>query len=138
MKLFFLLLCCLWATVVTGQQVERLYFRLYTDSLKRGSWNYINVEGRLSNGKVVPLSAPALVLTSSAGRVEGNSIWLAWDHAPDSLKVVAFLRQQPGLRDSMVLHLQKVDFQLGAPTQDSLLQELNRRNRVPANKKRKQ
>jgi len=42
------LLCSLFAK---AQKVENIYVNLYTDSLKKGTFNYINIDGKLSNGK---------------------------------------------------------------------------------------
>lgn len=63
-------------TQVNAQQLEKLYVNLYTDSLKRGTWNYINVDGQFSNGRFLPLDSTHLIYQSSVGVWEGNKLWL--------------------------------------------------------------
>ena len=39
------------------QKVDSIYFHLYTDSLKKGFFNYINVDGKMSDGNWQPLDS---------------------------------------------------------------------------------
>ena len=59
-----------------AQKVESIYVNLYTDSLKKGTYNYINVDGLLSNGKYIPLNNTQVCFTSSHGEFNGNSLWI--------------------------------------------------------------
>ena len=56
-----------------AQKVDSIFFHLYTDSLKKGTYNYINVDGKLDNGRWLPLTAKEIDFTATAGNFEGNS-----------------------------------------------------------------
>jgi len=75
---FFLLIGSLHA-----QRVESIHFHLYTDSLKKGTHNYINVDGKLSDGNWKPLTAKELDFKADYGKFEGNDLVL-----PDNPNVV--------------------------------------------------
>jgi hypothetical protein len=59
-----------------AQKIDSIYFHLYTDSLKKGTHNYINVDAKLADGKWRPLTAKELTFTSSYGTFEGNELIL--------------------------------------------------------------
>jgi len=69
------ILLCLLALIIKSsvfaQKVDSIYFNLYTDSLKKGQHNYINMDGKLSNGRWMPLTAKKLnsVLKKQHSRV---------------------------------------------------------------------
>lgn len=120
-----------------AQKVDSLYFNLYTDSLKKGSWNYINVEGKLSNGRIVPLTSQQIHLKTNLGKLEGNSLWIDWDFKPDSVWVEVELKESPALKKKICLYVKKHDLQMNAPVQDTSLQQLNQRIQQKSKKKRK-
>ncbi len=125
--LAFLLLAS--AHLAKAQKVDSIYFNLYTDSLKKGSWNYINVEGKLSNGKYLPLTAQQLIISTSSGKLEGNSIWLDWEFKPEIVSIEVKLKENPTVTKRIEIWVKKHDLQLNAPVQDSLLQKINNRQK---------
>lgn len=129
----FLILVC---SVLRAQKVDSLYFNLYTDSLKKGSWNYINVEGKLSNGRIVPLTSQQIHIKSNFGKMEGNSLWIDWDFKADSVWVEVELKENPSVKKNICLHVKKLDLQMNAPVQDTSLQQLNQRLQQKSKKKR--
>lgn len=72
------LLCLLTAAFqyVGAQQIESIHLNLYTDSLKKGTHNYINVDGKLSDGSWLPLTDKQIKFTSDYGKFEGNNLVL--------------------------------------------------------------
>jgi hypothetical protein len=51
MRTFLLLTFLISLTTLTkAQKVDSIFFHPYTDSLKKGTYNYINVDGKLSDG----------------------------------------------------------------------------------------
>lgn len=64
------------AGAVSAQKLDSLYFNLYTDSLKKGTYNYINVDGRFTDGRFLPLTTKELVFSCDAGKFDGNSLFL--------------------------------------------------------------
>ncbi len=112
-----------------AQKIDSLYFNLYTDSLKKGSWNYINVDAKLSNGSYAPLTSEQLNFKVSNGKLQGNSIWIDWNFIDDSVVVEVALKKDPSVRRSITIWLKKKDDQLNAPVNDSLLQQINNRQK---------
>lgn len=49
------------ATAVSAQKIDSIYFHLYTDSLKKGFYNYINVDGKMSDGSWTPLDSTQIL-----------------------------------------------------------------------------
>ena len=119
-----------------AQKIDSLFFNLYTDSLKKGSWNYINVDAKLSNGKYMPLTTDQLEFKVSNGKLQGNSVWIDWTFPDDSVVVEVMLKKDPAVKRSITIWIKKKDEQLNAPVNDSLLQQLNNRP-VTSKKKRK-
>jgi hypothetical protein len=95
-----------------AQKVDSIFFNLYTDSLKKGSWNYINVDAKLSNGKYMPLTAKDVNFTVSAGKLEDNSIWIDWNFKPDSVVVSIQLKKDPSVTRTVTIWIKKYDEQL--------------------------
>ena len=65
------------AVPIFSQKIDSIIFHLYTDSLKKGQHNYINVDGKLSNGHWEPLTSKEIDFSSSAGKFENNDLVLA-------------------------------------------------------------
>jgi len=104
-----------------SQQVDTLYFNLYTDSLKKGTYNYINVEGRLSNGKIIPLDSSQVVFTSSNGQFLGNSLWLDPNTKSDKIEVVARLRDDPHKKITILIYVKRLEYSGRVKTMDEVL-----------------
>jgi hypothetical protein len=80
-----------------AQKVDSIYFHLYTDSLKKGQHNYINVDGKLSNGRWLPLSSKELNFSCSAARFEGNELIIPEHFTPEKVQVKAVLKADPAV-----------------------------------------
>jgi hypothetical protein len=80
---------------------------LYTDSLKKGTYNYINIDGLLSNGKYLPLDSTHLIFWSSAGKFSGNSLWIDRNFAADKIDIKVTLRSNPGLYKEFSIYIKK-------------------------------
>lgn len=85
---------------VFAQVVDSIYFNLYTDSLKKGTYNYINVIGKLSNGNFRPMDSTQLIFTSSYGKFYGNSLWLPFEPTVEKVNITVKTRKSP----SQILH----------------------------------
>jgi len=68
LKRFLLLVLLIPGTIVKAQKIDSIYANLYTDSLKKGTYNYINIDGLLSNGSYLPLDSTQVIFKSSAGK----------------------------------------------------------------------
>lgn len=83
MKFSLLVIVFFSFSALRAQRVESIHFHLYTDSLKKGTHNYINVDGKLGDGNWKPLTAKELDFKTDYGKFEGNDLIL-----PDSPNVV--------------------------------------------------
>ena len=81
MKHLILLIFTALTISAKAQKIDSIYVNLYTDSLKKGTYNYINVDGLLSNGRYLPLDSSQISFTASAGKFSGNSLWVEPDFA---------------------------------------------------------
>lgn len=90
-------------------QVDSIYFHLYTDSLKKGVHNYINVDGKTSNGRWLPLTTKELTFLCSAGRFEGNSLILDSACKDEKVTVRATLKSNPQVWREAIIYLKTRD-----------------------------
>jgi hypothetical protein len=137
MKSFFTILFICISFSSLAQSIESIFFNLYTDSLKKASWNYINVDAKLSNGKYIPLNEKQLIIKTSAGKLVGNSIWLDWDFKPEFITVEIQLKENKSVIQKKTIWVKKQDLQMNAPVKDSLLQQINKQIKKPASSRRK-
>jgi hypothetical protein len=84
-----------------------MFVNLYTDSLKKGTFNYINVDGLLSSGKYIPLDSNHLIFTSSAGRFFGNSLWLDKDCSAEKVIIRLKRRDDPSQAREFTMYIKK-------------------------------
>lgn len=107
---------------VRAQQVDSIFFHLYTDSLKKGVYNYINVDGKLSNGRWQPLTAKELNFTCSAGRFEGNSLIIDSAFKDSAVSIKATLKSNPQVWKEVVIYMKTRDTVERLKTMDEVLQ----------------
>lgn len=99
----------LFAGILTkAQQVDSIYFHLYTDSLKKGQHNYINVDGKLSNGSWLPLTAKQILFTSSEGTFNGNELFIPDHFKPEKVTVKAVLRSNPAVWKEVTIWIKQL------------------------------
>lgn len=90
-----------------AQKVDTMYINLYTDSLKKGRYNYINVEGRFEDGNWLPLDSTYVIFSSDEGVFRGNDLILPENPAKDKVTVTVSLRNNPALSESVVIFIKK-------------------------------
>lgn len=113
MKKYLLGLFLLVSLFTRAQKIESIYVNLYTDSLKKGTFNYINIDGKLSNGKFMPLDSTHLIFSSSAGKFNGNSLWIDRDITAQKVAIKVVLRNDPSLTKEFTIYIkQKPDPEL--------------------------
>lgn len=91
-----------------AQQVDSIYFHLYTDSLKKGQHNYINVDGKLSNGSWLPLTAKQILFTSSEGTFNGNELFIPDHFKQEKVTVKAVLRSNPSIWKEITIWIKQL------------------------------
>src|SRR5262245_33079357 len=98
MKQLFVLIILVGSAVVSNaQKIDSIYFHLYTDSRKKGTHNYINVDGKTSDGKLKPLSGKEIEFTTTYGKFDGNELILPDECTVEKLTVKAVLKANPAL-----------------------------------------
>jgi hypothetical protein len=80
-----------------AQKVDSIYFHLYTDSLKKGQHNYINVDGKLSNGRWLPLTAKEVLFSCAEAKFEGNELIIPANFQEEKITVRAVLKSNPSV-----------------------------------------
>ena len=108
MKKYLLSLSILCSFVAKAQKVENIYVNLYTDSLKKGTFNYINIDGRLSNGKYLPLDSSHLIFWASAGKFSGNSLWIDREFSAQKVDVKVSLRENPAIVKEFTIYIKQL------------------------------
>lgn len=91
-KALLLIVLIVSVTTLYSQKVDSIYFNLYTDSLKRGQHNYINVDGKLSNGRWMPLTAKDIQFTCSSASFDGNQLIIPETFKEEKVVVKAVLK----------------------------------------------
>jgi hypothetical protein len=111
------------------QTITRIQFGLYTDSLKKGVHNYINVDAQYSNGRWLPLNAKDLIFKVSDGRLEGCNLILDQAIKIDSVKITVSLKTDSSKNCSTVIYVKKAADNERLPTAEEVI------NRPRATKK---
>lgn len=107
MKKYLLFLFILNSLITRAQKIESLHVNLYTDSLKKGTFNYINIDGKMSNGKFLPLDSTYLTFEASAGKFSGNSLWIDRDIAAEKVNIKVVLRKDPAMFREFSIYIKK-------------------------------
>jgi hypothetical protein len=122
MKAALLLLCFVVTSLaLRAQKVERFEFNLYTDSLKKGFYNYINVDGQLSDGSWRPLDSIHVELSANTGHFRGNDLFIDSSYRGDSVCIRAVLRSNPAVRREATIYIRKRGFTEPLPSEQELL-----------------
>lgn len=125
-----LLLITTAGTVGRAQQVDSIFFHLYTDSLKKGTHNYINVDGKLSNGNWLPLTNKEIDFTSSTGKFVGNSLIIDTAFKGEKVTVKAVLKTNTAIWKETTIYIKKVEIVERLKTVDEIMNTPSpRRNR---------
>jgi hypothetical protein len=125
----FLLLAFLTSlsAISKAQKVDSIYFHPYTDSLKKGTYNYINVDGKLSDGRWLPMTAREVDLTSSAGTFSGNSLFVDSTFKGQKITIKAVLKQNPQIWRELTLYIKTTITNERLKTTDELIEEWKRK-----------
>lgn len=117
------------AKLAPAQKVDSIYFHLYTDSLKKGFFNYINVDGKTSDGKWLPLSSKEIIFSvdaDSALRFQNNDLFIDSAYTKETVKVKAVLRDNPAIWKEVIIYIRKRGFDEPLKSHDEVLQEYSR------------
>ena len=109
MNKILLLFIFLFAGILAkAQRVDSIYFHLYTDSLKKGQHNYINVDGKMSNGNWLPLTDKQILFSSSDGTFNGNELFIPDQFKPEKVTIKAVLRSNPAVWKEITIWIKQL------------------------------
>lgn len=132
MKYFIVTVICfagMTGPELSAQKVDSIFFHLYTDSLKKGTHNYINVDGKLANGKWKPLSDKEILFTTSYGTFEGNELVLPDNPTAEKVTIKAVLKDQPGIYKEITIWIKKKPDPDKLPTAEEILNKKKSKNK---------
>jgi hypothetical protein len=124
-------------TVSRAQKVDSIFFHLYTDSLKKGTYNYINVDGKLSDGRWLPLTAKEIVFTSSGGTFNGNSLFIDSVFKKPFVVIKAALKDNPSISKEVTIYIKTTIVNERLKTTEELLEEWKKRGKPDNTPKKK-
>ena len=124
MKQFLLLAFIFSFSFAKAQKVDSIYVNLYTDSLKKGTYNYINIDGLLSNGNYLPLDSTHLSFSSSYGKFYGNSLWIDRDCKVEKVDIKVIMKNNKSLCKNFVMYIKKKEDDQQLKTEKEILAEI--------------
>lgn len=107
LKYFLLFLFTVTIQFAKAQKIENIYVNLYTDSLKKGTYNYINIDGKMTNGNYLPLDSTQLIFWASAGKFSGNSLWIDRGFNEDKVNIKVTVRNNPAMVKEFTIYIKK-------------------------------
>jgi len=115
------------AFAANAQKVDSICFHLYTDSLKKGTYNYINVDGRLSDNRWLPLTAKEINFTATTGKFEGNSLLIDANTTAEKITVKVVLKENPAIFKDTTIYIKKLPDTERLKTKEEVMQTGKRR-----------
>lgn len=112
-----------------AQKVDNLYVNLYTDSLKKGTYNYINVDGKLADGNYTPLDSTDVIFWASDGKFFGNSLFIDKDFNKPHVLIKVCLRKNPKVNKEFTMFIKTKDDNEKLKTDEEILNDLKQSSR---------
>lgn len=128
-KVYIVLLFLVAYGMASAQKVDSIYFHLYTDSLKKGFYNYINIDGKLSDGTWMPLDSNQVSLISNGGFFKGNDLFIDSSYTDATVKVKAVLKNNPSIWKETTIYIRKRGFDEPLKTNDEILYDMRRKKK---------
>lgn len=136
MKTIAFLLAFSVAKIGAAQKIDSIYFHLYTDSLKKGFYNYINVDGKTNDGRWLPLTATDITFSTAKDtslRFQDNDLFIDSAYAKETVTVRATLKSNPKIWREVTIYIRKRGFDEPLKTDQDVLGDLGRQ---PVRKKK--
>lgn len=123
LKTFFVYMLIIFPALSMAQEIDSIYVHLYTDSLKKGTYNYINIDGKLPNGRYLPLDSTHILFSSSDGKFFGNTLWVDPQFSKEKINIKATLRNNPSIYEQFDIYIKKVPDPTHLKTVDEIINE---------------
>jgi len=118
-----------FVALARAQKIDSIFFHPYTDSLKKGTYNYINVDGKLSDGHWLPMSPKEVDFTSTAGKFSGNSLFIDSSFKGAKVTVKAVLKENPAVWIEMTFYIKTYIAQEKLKTTEELMEEWKKKSK---------
>ena len=122
-KLVFIALVFL-STHTKAQKIEKIFVNLYTDSLKKGTYNYINVDGLLPNGSYTPLDSSEITFWASDGKFYGNTLLVDKDFKKEKITIKVTLKSNPAMSKEFTMYIKRKENDEHLKTTEELLRDI--------------
>lgn len=129
LKILFALIFVAVSSLAEAQKIDSIYVNLYTDSLKKGTYNYINIDGKLANGKYMPLDSTDIIFISSDGKFFGNSLWIDSTFSKEKVTIKAILRSNKSMSKQFDIYIKKIPNPKELKTVEELLNDMKNESR---------
>ena len=110
-----------------AQKIDSIYFHLYTDSLKKGFFNYINVDGKTADGSWYPLTADELSFSIPSNDTslyfKRNDLFIDSSYRGETVMVRATLKSNPRIWKEVTIYLRKRGFDEALKSNEEVLNE---------------
>ena len=113
--------------LLKAQKIDSIFFHLYTDSLKKGTYNYINVDGKLNDGRWLPLTSREIQFSSSAGKFEGNSLFIEKNQQEQYVRIKAALKADTAVAKETIIYIKKKEDTEPLKTQEEIMNRRGKR-----------
>ena len=113
---------------VKAQKVEKIYINLYTDSLKKGTHNYINVDGEFNNGKFLPLDSNKIQFSCPQAKFFGNSLYIPADFTEEKVSVKIMLKEDNSKFKEFDIYIKKME-DPPLKTQEEIIAEIKNKRK---------
>jgi hypothetical protein len=77
--------------------------------LKKGTHNYINIDGQLSSGKYLPLDSTKILFTCAQAKFIGNSIIIPSDFVGEKVTIKTTLKSNPAIFKEFDIYIKKME-----------------------------
>ncbi len=125
----------LFSALAKAQKIDSIYVNLYTDSLKKGTYNYINVDGLLTNGNYTPLDSTTIIFWASDGKFFGNSLLIDKNFQKEKVTIRIRLKNNPALSKEFTMSIKKKQDDENLKTVDELMSEMQSNSKKKTRKK---
>ena len=113
----------------SAQKIDSIFLNLYTDSLKKGTYNYINVDGKTHEGQWIPLTSKELNFKSSDGTFDGNSLFIDSAFKKEKVTIIVSLKADATQRKEITIYIKKLENPVILKTEEEILNSPTKRNK---------
>ena len=112
-----------------AQKIESIHFNLYTDSLKKGFYNYISVDGKDEEGHWQPLDSSKIAFSCNTGYFKGNDLFIDSSYTGETVTVKAVFKSNPSIWKETIIYIRKRPFTEPLKTNDEVLKEMREKRK---------